>query len=289
MMESLVPEYDRLGVVREREGAKLSGIVPTNTYLCQDGQARDHRRQRRLDLQAPDARGRPRRHGGRPALRDERRPRAPRSEVDGAISAWTATLTAAEVVAAWRRPRSRSGCCTALATSWPTRTTRRAGCSRRWTWAAARSSSRPWCRKILHKTPSRSRRSIRVGSPSRSRAPRGCGPHRGAGALGAGPASSRGFGTMAGSLSGRRPRPPSRTSARRVVRVGQDVASAVQQPDRDLGRLHARDHLGRGQGRRPGRDRAVHLGFRGARGRRSSRSAGRPPCRRGRPRASGAL
>jgi succinyl-CoA---D-citramalate CoA-transferase len=37
LMESLVPEYDKLGYVRERQGAKLSGIVPTSTYLCRDG------------------------------------------------------------------------------------------------------------------------------------------------------------------------------------------------------------------------------------------------------------
>jgi crotonobetainyl-CoA:carnitine CoA-transferase CaiB-like acyl-CoA transferase len=37
MMESLVPEYDKLGVIRERQGAKLSGIVPTNTYPTKDG------------------------------------------------------------------------------------------------------------------------------------------------------------------------------------------------------------------------------------------------------------
>jgi len=37
VMESLLPEYDRLGHVRERSGAKLEGIVPTNTYCCSDG------------------------------------------------------------------------------------------------------------------------------------------------------------------------------------------------------------------------------------------------------------
>jgi crotonobetainyl-CoA:carnitine CoA-transferase CaiB-like acyl-CoA transferase len=37
MMESLIPEYDKLGEIRERQGAKISGIVPTNTYLTQDG------------------------------------------------------------------------------------------------------------------------------------------------------------------------------------------------------------------------------------------------------------
>lgn len=37
MMESLVPAYDKLGYIRERLGSKLSGIVPSNTYICKDG------------------------------------------------------------------------------------------------------------------------------------------------------------------------------------------------------------------------------------------------------------
>jgi crotonobetainyl-CoA:carnitine CoA-transferase CaiB-like acyl-CoA transferase len=32
LMESLVPEYDVAGVVRERTGGALPGIVPSNTY-----------------------------------------------------------------------------------------------------------------------------------------------------------------------------------------------------------------------------------------------------------------
>lgn len=39
MMESTVPEYDRFGVVRERTGGALPGIVPSNTYTCADGAA----------------------------------------------------------------------------------------------------------------------------------------------------------------------------------------------------------------------------------------------------------
>ncbi|WP_063582358.1 CaiB/BaiF CoA transferase family protein [Achromobacter ruhlandii] len=38
MMESLVPEYDLAGVVRERTGGALPGIVPSNTYTTRDGQ-----------------------------------------------------------------------------------------------------------------------------------------------------------------------------------------------------------------------------------------------------------
>lgn len=37
MMESLLPEYDFAGTVRERSGASLPGIVPSNTYTCRDG------------------------------------------------------------------------------------------------------------------------------------------------------------------------------------------------------------------------------------------------------------
>ncbi len=37
MMESTLAEYDKLGVIRERLGAKLEGIVPTSTYPTSDG------------------------------------------------------------------------------------------------------------------------------------------------------------------------------------------------------------------------------------------------------------
>ncbi|MCF6782157.1 CaiB/BaiF CoA transferase family protein [Stutzerimonas stutzeri] len=37
MMESLVPEYDAFGYVREPAGSALPGITPSNSYLCKDG------------------------------------------------------------------------------------------------------------------------------------------------------------------------------------------------------------------------------------------------------------
>ena len=37
VMESIVPEYQMFGHVRERSGAALPGISPSNTYLCGDG------------------------------------------------------------------------------------------------------------------------------------------------------------------------------------------------------------------------------------------------------------
>src|SRR4051812_3100361 len=37
LMESLLPEFDMTGFVRERAGASLPGIVPSNTYTTRDG------------------------------------------------------------------------------------------------------------------------------------------------------------------------------------------------------------------------------------------------------------
>ena len=38
MMEGALPEFDMFGIVRERTGSNLTGIVPSNTYLSRDGQ-----------------------------------------------------------------------------------------------------------------------------------------------------------------------------------------------------------------------------------------------------------
>ena len=38
VMESLVPVYDAYGVVKQRSGALLQGIAPSNIYPCRDGQ-----------------------------------------------------------------------------------------------------------------------------------------------------------------------------------------------------------------------------------------------------------
>ena len=37
LLEGIVPEFDGAGVVREPSGTTITGIVPTNTYLCSDG------------------------------------------------------------------------------------------------------------------------------------------------------------------------------------------------------------------------------------------------------------
>jgi len=38
VMESLVPEYDLMGIIRERSGSILPGIAPSNVYRCSDGE-----------------------------------------------------------------------------------------------------------------------------------------------------------------------------------------------------------------------------------------------------------
>lgn len=100
MMEAVVPEYDRNGVIREREGSKLTGIVPTNTYLCKDGQYVI------IGGNGDSIYKRLMRAAGREDMASESKyaTNADRvrheEEVDSAISAWTLTLTAAEVVSA---------------------------------------------------------------------------------------------------------------------------------------------------------------------------------------------
>ena len=99
MMESVVPEFDGAGVVREPSGSTLTGIVPTNTYRCADGGfvviggngdsifKRLMREAGRADL-ADD-----------PRLADNAGRVRHQKEVDDAIAAWTATLDTADVFA----------------------------------------------------------------------------------------------------------------------------------------------------------------------------------------------
>jgi crotonobetainyl-CoA:carnitine CoA-transferase CaiB-like acyl-CoA transferase len=38
VMESVVPEFDHMGIIRERSGSFLPGIAPSNVYQCSDGE-----------------------------------------------------------------------------------------------------------------------------------------------------------------------------------------------------------------------------------------------------------
>jgi crotonobetainyl-CoA:carnitine CoA-transferase CaiB-like acyl-CoA transferase len=98
MMEAVVPEYDRCGVVREPSGSTITGVVPTNTYLCKDGKyviigGNGDSIYRRLMIAAGRA---DMAEDPRLATNDGRVKH--QEEVDGAIGEWTGTLTSQEVL-----------------------------------------------------------------------------------------------------------------------------------------------------------------------------------------------
>jgi formyl-CoA transferase len=98
VMEGMVAEYSAAGVTRERSGAILPGIAPSNVYPCADGEymigANNDSLFRRL-CQAM----------GKPALADDPRYATHvargrnQGELDALIGAWTSTLPIAEVEA----------------------------------------------------------------------------------------------------------------------------------------------------------------------------------------------
>ena len=97
MLEGIVPEYDGAGVVRGPSGSTLTGIVPSNTYVCADGRymvigANGDSLFRRL-MQAigrPDMAEDPRFANNAGRVRHE-------SEIDAVIAAWTRSQDATTV------------------------------------------------------------------------------------------------------------------------------------------------------------------------------------------------
>ncbi|HSN53425.1 MAG TPA: CaiB/BaiF CoA-transferase family protein [Candidatus Sulfomarinibacteraceae bacterium] len=109
MMEAVVPEYDRLGMVRGPSGTTITGVVPTNTYPCRDGRyviigGNGDSIFKRLMTAA----GRPD-MADDPALADNAGRVEHQQRVDGAIADWTRTLSAAEVLAALETARVPAG------------------------------------------------------------------------------------------------------------------------------------------------------------------------------------
>ena len=110
VMESMLPEFDAFGAVRERTGSILPGIAPTSAYRCADGSyvliagngdsifRRLCRAMGRDDLA----------HDASLARNDGRG--AKQAWLDGEIEAWTSTRSPDEVLAAMERaevPASR--------------------------------------------------------------------------------------------------------------------------------------------------------------------------------------
>jgi len=108
-MESLLPEYDAQGFVRERSGSALPGIAPSNIYPCSDGNwvliaaNADSLYQRlmgaigRTDLRDDPALAR---NDGRAAQMQR---------IDEAIAAWTAQRTQGDVLDAMVRAEVPAG------------------------------------------------------------------------------------------------------------------------------------------------------------------------------------
>jgi formyl-CoA transferase len=98
MMESLVTEYDQLGHVRERSGAILPRIAPSNVYPTRDGIVMIGANQDSVFARLCDAMG-------QAALATDERYRdhqargANQGELDGRIAAWTATFATKELLA----------------------------------------------------------------------------------------------------------------------------------------------------------------------------------------------
>jgi formyl-CoA transferase len=97
MMESLVTEYDKAGYVRERTGAILPNVAPSNVYRTADGMVLIAANQDTVFSRLAEAMGQPdlatnpkySTHGARGAHQ---------VELDALVEAWTSTLTTRAVL-----------------------------------------------------------------------------------------------------------------------------------------------------------------------------------------------
>ena len=109
LMESLVPEYDLLGHVRERSGGALPGIAPSNTYRTGDGgyvviagNSDPIFRRLMLAIDRPDL-------ADEPALAHNDGRAAQSAMLDDAIGAWTRHHPTDDVLAALERAEVPAG------------------------------------------------------------------------------------------------------------------------------------------------------------------------------------
>src|SRR5688572_13711703 len=108
-MESLLPEYDAHGHVRERSGSALPGIAPSNLYPCKDGayvliagNADSLYRRLMTAIGRADLRDEPAlaRNDGRAAQMER---------IDAAIGEWTRSRTLEEVLEAMEKAQVPAG------------------------------------------------------------------------------------------------------------------------------------------------------------------------------------
>lgn len=95
-MEGLVPEYDRMGLIRERSGSVLKGIAPSNVYSCKDGEFMIGANKDSLWKRLAEAMGEPE-LGDDPRFATHLARGERQDELDALINRWTRTLTVDEV------------------------------------------------------------------------------------------------------------------------------------------------------------------------------------------------
>lgn len=98
LMESMVPEYDGMGIVREPSGSTLTGIVPSNIYPTADGKTiiiganTNSMFQRLCELMGDAAMAQD------PRYRENINRVEHQAELDALIGRWTGSMTQAEVL-----------------------------------------------------------------------------------------------------------------------------------------------------------------------------------------------
>jgi len=97
VMESLLPEYDAQGYVRERSGSALPGIAPSNLYPCRDGHVLIAANADSLFSRLMTAIGRPDLRDDPALARNDGRA-AQMARIDQAIGEWTGKLSLEEVL-----------------------------------------------------------------------------------------------------------------------------------------------------------------------------------------------
>jgi formyl-CoA transferase len=97
MMESLVTEYDKTGYIRERTGAILPNVAPSNVYPTQDGLVLIAANQDTVFRRLCEAMGEPARADD-PAYASHQARGARQAELDALIARWTAARTTAGVL-----------------------------------------------------------------------------------------------------------------------------------------------------------------------------------------------
>lgn len=98
VMESVVPEYDYSGYIRERSGSVLPGIAPSNVYKCADGEYLIGANQDAVFARLCEAMGQPE-LASNPRYEDHVARGTNQTELDELIEEWSKTLKVDELEA----------------------------------------------------------------------------------------------------------------------------------------------------------------------------------------------